>query len=318
MNETISEICITKKSADYELLDSGAGRKLERFGDFVLSRPDPQALWRKSLSESEWLAADATFEQTSGRGKWHNKKPFPESWQISLGGITFLLKPSVFKHIGVFPEQQGNWKWVAEKIGRPDADVAGALSTTLAGSAPMGSSPFGSSVADIAVLNLFASTGGATLAAALAGASVCHVDSSQFAIDCAVANRDASGLSETPIRFIVDDVKKFVEREIRRGQKYDIIILDPPVYGKGTKKEIWNLEDDLAPLLSQLPKLLSEKPLAVLLSGYASGLSHITYAQVIADAVKNLNGKISSGELGILQSDSDRILPAGIFARCEF
>lgn len=295
----MNEIFITKKSEDYELLDSGDGRKLERFGDFVLSRPDPQALWQKSLAESVWQSSDATFEQTSGRGKWRNKKPFPDDWKVVLDDVTFLLKPSVFKHIGVFPEQEGNWAWLKNKISAI-ADIE-------------------RSHAEIAVLNLFAYTGGASLICAKVDAEVCHVDSSQFSVDCAMANRDASGLSDAPIRFIVDDVKKFVEREIRRDKKYDIIILDPPVYGKGIKKEVWNLETDLAPLLSRLPKLLSEKPLAVLLSGYASGYSHITYKQLLRDTFGNIGiGTIISGELGIEQSDSDRILPAGIFARCEF
>jgi 23S rRNA (cytosine1962-C5)-methyltransferase len=299
----MNEIYITKKSEGYELLDSGEGRKLERFGDFVVSRPDPQALWRKSLTENTWQNADATFIQTAGRGKWQNKKPFPDNWQITLQGVTFLLKPSVFKHIGIFPEQENNWTWLKNKISY-SADVAGV-------------SP--ASHAEIAVLNLFGYTGGATLTAALAGASVCHVDSSQFAVDCAVANRDASGLLDAPIRFIVDDVKKFVEREIRRGQKYDCIVLDPPVYGKGAKKEIWNLGEDLGSLLSQLPKLLSNQPLAVLLSGYASGYSDTTYKQILQDSFGNIgNTKFFSGELGIQQSDSDRLLPAGIFARCEF
>jgi len=291
----MNEILITKKSADYELLDSGDLRKLERFGDFVLSRPDPQALWRKSLPESAWQNADATFVQTAGRGKWKNKKTFPEPWQVSLGGVNFILKPSVFKHVGVFPEQSANWRWLAEKI-----------------------SSRVSSGRQVSVLNLFGYTGGATVSAGKAGASVCHVDSSQFAVDCAVANRDASGLASAPIRFIVDDVKKFVEREIRRGQKYDCIVLDPPVYGKGTKKEVWNLETNLAPLLSQLPKLLSDKPLAILLSGYASGYSHISYAQILSDITKDLGGKIFSGELAIQESETERLLPAGIFACCEF
>ena len=290
----MNEIYTTKKSADYELLDSGDGRKLERFGQFVLSRPDPQALWKKSLEESVWQLADATFEQTTGRGKWHNKKTFPEDWKISLEGVTFVLKPSVFKHIGVFPEQVSNWQWLSEKI-----------KTSV------------ESGQKVSVLNLFGYTGGATLSCAKAGADVCHVDSSEFAVDSAMANRDASGLSEKPIRFIVDDVKKFVEREIRRGQKYDCVVLDPPVYGKGTKKEVWNLESDLLPLLSQVSKLLSDKPLAVLLSGYASGYSDVTYKQILSDTFVSTT-KFSSGQLGILQTDSEKVLPCGIFARAEF
>jgi 23S rRNA (cytosine1962-C5)-methyltransferase len=301
----MSEVLITKKSADYELLDSGEGRKLERFGDFVVSRPDPQALWSRSLGDAVWQSADATFEQTSGRGKWRKKREFPEDWKVSFEGVTFVLKPSVFKHIGVFPEQLGNWIWLKDKISRC-ADVA-ALSSS---SADIGS---------VKVLNLFAYTGGATLFAARAGASVCHIDSSQFAVDCAKANADVSGLSSAPIRFIVDDVKKFVEREIRRGQKYDVIVLDPPVYGKGTKKEVWNLEDDLAPLLARLPHLLSDRPLAVLISGYASGYSDISYLQMLQDSFGNIGSPaFTSGQLAIAQSDSSRLLPAGIFARCEF
>ena len=301
----MSEFLITKKSADYELLDSGEGRKLERFGDFVISRPDPQALWSRSLGDAVWQSADATFEQTSGRGKWRKKREFPEDWKVSFEGVTFVLKPSVFKHIGVFPEQLNNWVWLNNKISC-SADVG-----------------------SVKVLNLFAYTGGATLFAARAGASVCHIDSSQFAVDYAKANTEASGLSSAPIRFIVDDVKKFVEREIRRGQKYNVIVLDPPVYGKGTKKEVWDLEDDLAPLLARLPHLLSDRPLAVLISGYASGYSDISYLQMLQDSFGNLgrehstNGnlgtaKITSGQLAIEQSNSDKILPAGIFARCEF
>jgi 23S rRNA (cytosine1962-C5)-methyltransferase len=213
-----------------------------------------------------------------------------------LEGLTFLLRPSVFKHIGIFPEQSVNWRWFSEKI-----------QSRIANGQP------------VSVLNLFGYTGGMTLACAKAGASVCHIDASQFAVDSATANRDASALQDAPIRFIVDDVKKFVEREIRRGQKYDCIVLDPPVYGKGIKNEVWNLESDLVPLLSQLPKLLSDKPLAILLSGYASGYSHIAYEQLLQDNFSNISGaKFSSGELGILQSDSERLLPAGIFARCEF
>jgi 23S rRNA (cytosine1962-C5)-methyltransferase len=292
MNDTY----ITKKSADYELLDSGDGCKLERFGDFVLSRPDPQALWQKSLAESAWQSADATFEQTSGRGKWRNKKLFPENWQITLEGVTFILKPSIFKHIGVFPEQSENWKWLADKIEKQIK-----------------------SDKKVSVLNLFAYTGGASLVCSKTGAEVCHVDSSQFSVDSAMANRDASGLVSAPIRFIVDDVKKFVEREVRRGQKYDCIVLDPPVYGKGVKKEVWNLETDLASLLSSVAKLLSDKPLAVLLSGYASGYSDVTYKQLLQDALVGIgNAKFFSSQLAIEQSNSTRILPAGIFTRCEW
>ncbi len=306
----MENIFIAEKFADYELLDSGEGGKLERFGVVKISRPDPQALWQKSLPETEWKNVDAHFEQTEGRGKWHHNKPFPEPWQISLGGINFILKPSVFKHIGVFPEQSVHWQWLTDKIKYEYTNNANLRMAT-------------NEEGKISVLNLFGYTGGASLACAKAGISamvdiqIVHVDASQFAVDCAVANRDASGLSDAPIRFIVEDVRKFVEREIRRGNKYDIICIDAPVYGKGAKDEVWKLEEDLVPLLANIKKLLSDLPLAVLLNGYASGYSHVTYAQMLSDITKDLSGKITSGELAISQSNSDRLLPAGIFARFE-
>lgn len=297
----MENIFVTEKFDDYELLDSGEGQKLERFGSARISRPDPQALWKKSLPESEWKNSDAHFEQTEGRGKWRHNKPFPEPWQIEVGGINFILKPSVFKHIGIFPEQSVHWEWLREKIQTRHELRIGTNDTN--------------EKKKISVLNLFGYTGGASLSSAKAGAEVVHVDASQFAVDCATANRDASGLSEAPIRFILEDVRKFVEREIRRGSKYDIICMDPPVYGKGTKDEVWKLEEDLVPLLSKIKKLLSDKPLAIILNGYASGYSHVTYAQMLSDITKDLDGQVTSGELAIKQSNSNRLLPAGIFAR---
>ena len=221
----------TKKSHDYELIDSGEEEKLERFGDFILRRPDPQAIWEKKKEEKDWNKADAFFELISGKGKWENRKPFPKDWIVTIEGINFLLKPSLSKHIGIFPEQSFHWRWLSEKI--KEKIVSGRK---------------------ISVLNLFAYTGGASLACAKSGASVCHVDSSDFAVDCAAKNRDVSHLSDSNIRFIVEDVRKFVEREVRRGNKYDIIIMDPPIYGKGAKKEIWNLEKDLPNLLLKIKK----------------------------------------------------------------
>ncbi len=281
---------ITEKSADYELLDSGDGQKLERFGAVILSRPDPQALWPKSLSETEWQKADAVFTRGNGpAGKWKINTEIPKDWKISLEDITFQLQLLPSKHVGVFPEQSMQWKWFKEKI-------------TAAGK-------------PVSVLNLFANTGGASLACAQAGAEVTHVDASEFAVDMAFKNRDASGLSELPIRFIIDDARKFVEKEIRRGKKYDMILLDPPVYGKGVKGEVWNIDTDLMPLLSRLKELLSAEPLAIVLTGYASGYSHTTYAQMLSGILKN--GKISSGELALHETASGKLLPAGIFARYE-
>lgn len=288
----MENICITKQFKDYELLDSGNGKKLERFGNFVVSRPDPQAIWDISLPKEEWGRADAMFEQSGGKGKWVNKKPFPEDWKIDIGGNKFLLKKSIFKHLGVFPEQSSQWSWLSELIEKK-IDKGEKVS----------------------VLNLFAYTGGATLTCARAGASVCHVDSSEFSVDLAIKNRDISDLKDKPIRFIVDDVKKFVEKEIRRGNKYDVIIMDPPVYGKGIKNEVWNLESDLLPFVSHLEKIISDKCSAIILNGYASAYSHITYKQVLEKLVNSLGGGLDSGELFIEESKSKRLLPAGIFAR---
>lgn len=293
MIESMNTIYTTKGGEGYELLDSGEGYKLERFGDVRISRPDPQALWKKELPEAEWKKVLAIFDQHIGKGKWKNNEPFPVDWKVTLEDINFLLKPAIFKHVGVFPEQAIQWRWLKEvvknEVGKGNK---------------------------VKVLNLFGYTGGSTLACALEGAEVCHVDSSEFAVDLAMKNRDASGLKDKPIRFIVEDVRKFVEREIRRGNIYDIIIMDPPVYGKGVKKEVWNLETDFPPFLKNIKKLLSKKPLAILLNGYASGYSHITYAQILSDITNNLEGKVVSGELA-LETKSGRLLPAGIFARFE-
>lgn len=296
------ETLITEPSADYELLDSGEGQKLERYGEVILLRPDPQALWKKFLPQSEWEKAHAVFTRTGTSGKWkivvssEHLASRKESWNMSLEGLTFNLELLPSKHIGVFPEQSGQWKWLEEKIQKQ-----GHLHTP--------------SVCK--VLNLFAYTGGATLACAKAGASVCHVDSSKFAVDLANKNLDSSGLSVAPVRFIVEDVRKFVEREVRRGNKYDIILLDPPVYGKGVKGEVWKIEEDLMPLLSKIKNILSDNPLAVVMNGYASGYSHITYAQMLATITSGIKGAISSGELAVRESSSKRLLPCGIFARFE-
>lgn len=289
----MENILVTKSSADYELIDSGDGEKLERYGKVVLSRPDPQVLWSRSAPE-KWKSADAVYTRSGTSGKWKILKEIPEPWRATFGGITFALKLQPSKHLGVFPEQSAQWAWLSEKVKKEI-----------------------SSRKKISVLNLFGYSGGATLACAKAGAEVCHVDSSEFAVDLAHQNAVLSGLDKKPIRFIVDDARKFVEREIKRGNKYDIVLLDPPVYGKGVKNEVWRIEKDLAPLLLRLKQILSPKPIAVVLNGYASGYSHTTYAQILETMTKDLNGKISSGQLTIEESDSKRVLPCGIFARFE-
>ncbi len=284
---------VTESRKDYELLDSGNGEKLERYGSFVLSRPDPQALWKKQ-AEAEWEKADGVFVRASTRASWKMKTNVPESWQIELGGLQFVISPTAFKHTGVFPEQLGNWKWVGDKI----------LSATKDGR-------------KVSVLNLFGYTGGATLAAAKAGAEVTHVDGSKSAIAWAKDNAKASGLEEKPIRWMLDDVRKFVAREINRGKKYDGIIMDPPVFGHGAKKELWKIEEDLPELLEMCKKILSSDPVFFLMNGYASGYSAIAYGNNLGDLMKSFGGSVEVGELAIKESKSDRLLPCGIFARWQ-
>lgn len=291
----MENILITEKSADYELLDSGEGKKLERYGKVILSRPDPQALWPKSLSEKDWSRADDVFTRTGVTGKWKINKEIPEPWIVKLEELNFSLKLLPSKHLGVFPEQSAQWKWLSEKI---KTCQPGRLTY-------------------LRVLNLFAYTGGASLACAKAGASVVHVDASKFAVDFAHTNMKNSGLSHKSIRFIIDDVRKFVEREIKRGNKYDVILMDPPVYGKGTKGESWKIEENLGPLLARLKNIISPNPLAIILNGYSSGYSSITYAQMLKSVTAGLKGNVSSGELAIKESSAGRLLPCGIFARWE-
>lgn len=288
------DILVTEKTEDYELLDSGDGEKLERFGSMILSRPDPQALWSKMLSREEWEKASATYTREGESGKWKIKEGVSNEWQIKLNDLTFNLKLLPSKHLGIFPEQSAQWKWLEQKI-----------------------SPRVTLGEKVKVLNLFAYTGGASLACAKAGAEVCHVDASKFPVDYAKKNLEDSGLGDRPVRFIVDDARKFVEREIKRGNKYDIILLDPPVYGKGTDDKVWKIEEDLLPLLLRIKNILSENPLAIVLNGYASGYSAVTYSQMISSITKDISGKISFGELAIKESAGQRLLPAGIYARFE-
>ncbi len=286
-------LLITEKSKDYELLDSGNGEKLERYGTYVLRRPDPQILWNKTLPLSKWEEADAAYSRTSLSGKWNVRNEIG-NWSITLEGLTFTLKLLPSKHLGVFPEQSSHWKWLEDKISK---EVSGGKK--------------------ISVLNLFGYTGGASIACAKAGASVCHVDASKFAVDMTKINLGNSGLGEKPVRLIVDDVRKFVEREIKRGNKYDVVLMDPPVYGKGNGGEVWKIEEDLMKLLSRITKILTPEPLAVVLNGYASEYSSNTYAEMLRDAMKGCKGNITSGELGIKETSSGKILSCGIFAKYE-
>ena len=288
---------ITEKSKDYELLDSGGLEKLERFGKFILRRPELQALWPKLLEEPEWQKADATYIRTGQTGKWVTKENFREMWQIELEGLTFNLKLLPSKHLGVFPEQSAHWKWLKDKIKTRHELRMGTNDTNR----------------EVRVLNLFGYTGGASLALASMGAKVVHIDASKFVILAAHKNYLDSGLKDKQVRFIVDDARKFVEKEIKRGNKYDIILLDPPVYGKSENK-LWHIEKDLVPLLSRLKNLVSENFIATILNGYSSGYSATTYAQVLYTIVSNLGGQLESGQL-VIKESSGRLLPAGIFAR---
>ena len=290
----MENILITKGSADYELLDCGHGEKLERYGTAVLSRPDPQALWPKALSKEEWMKANAVYTRTGTAGKWEIKEAIAEPWKVSIDDQVFSLKLLPSKHLGLFPEQSEQWKWIGDKIKK---EV--------------------SSGRTVSVLNMFAYTGGATMASAKAGASVVHLDASKFTVDFANQNLKNSGLQEKPVRFIVDDVRKFVEREIKRGNKYDVIIMDPPVYGKGANDEVWKIEEDLMPLMLRLKQIISQEPVAFILNGYSSGYSHLTYAEMLKEIMGDFKGSIVSGELAIKESSKGRLLTTGIFARFE-
>jgi 23S rRNA (cytosine1962-C5)-methyltransferase len=294
------KILITKSSADYELIDSGEGEKLERFGKVVLSRPDPQALWPKRLSGSEWKKADGIF----GKEGWSLGKKIQDKWAIDFAGLKFWIKPTAFKHVGIFPEQSPNWSWLKKTIER---------------------SKEAKKEEDVEILNLFGYTGGATLACAQAGAKVVHIDGSKAAITWARDNAELSGLKDKPIRWIVEDARTFVEREIRRGRQYDGIIMDPPSFGHGPEDELWKIEDHFLPLIENCKKLLKPKPLFFLINGYSAGYSAIAYENNLLPLKEKFGGEIEIGELAIEEAkmekskdgknENGRLLPCGIFAR---
>ncbi|MBU1132089.1 class I SAM-dependent methyltransferase [Patescibacteria group bacterium] len=279
---------VTESSADYELIDSGNGEKLERFGKFVLSRPDPQALWPKRKESSVWENADAIFHREGNETEWEIKSHVPGKWQINFGELSLRIKPTSFKHTGLFPEQLSNWQWIEDCLK--------------------------SEKRKISVLNLFAYTGGATLSAARAGAEVCHVDGSKKAIDWARENAELSNLDAKPIRWILDDVISFMKKELRRGRRYDGIIMDPPSFGRGPKSEKWKIEENFLELMSLSKDLLSDNPLFFLVNGYVAGYSAIAYENSLREVVGN-SGEIEIGELTIAETDGERLLPCGIFAR---
>ncbi len=297
-----TKILITVPQKEYALIDSGDGMKLERYGNVVIARPDPQVLWRKSLPEKDWMKADAYFskdsERTRGdeeeRGKWVISRPnLPEVWPISFGDLVMNIKLTPFKHTGLFPEQHNNWIWCRDLI-KKKVDQGGKPT----------------------VLNLFGYTGGASLSAALGGADVTHVDASRVAITWANDNAKTSGLSEAPIRWMLDDAYAFVKREIRRGKKYDAIIMDPPAFGRGAKGEIWKIEEHFLPLFEDCLKLLSDTPLFVVLNGYAAGYSAIAYENNLKGLIERFGGEVESGELALQEEGPQkRLLPCGIVSR---
>lgn len=277
---------------DYEILDMAKGEKLERWGGYTLVRPDPQIIWKNPSYPEKWKIADATYKRSkTGGGAWNYKKRLPESWQIKYKNLVFNIKPMGFKHTGLFPEQAVNWDWMIDKIKfarRP-----------------------------IKVLNLFAYTGGATVACLSAGASVCHVDSSKGMVAWAKENVASSGLQERPVRYIVDDVIKFVQREIRRGNTYDAIIMDPPSYGRGTSGEVWQFEENIEQLVELCTQVLSNNPLFFLINSYTTGISSEVLSNILRLNMKKYSGKISSGEIGLPMTNSNLVLPCGIFGRFE-
>ncbi len=303
-------VLITKKSKDYELLDSGYGEKLERFGSVVLSRPDPQSLWQKNLTDAEWKKANAHFVRSEQTGEWKMKNEKVDKWVIDFADLKFYIKPTAFKHTGLFPEQSENWAWMRDLISREKMTAKKGENKK-------------DTHGDIDVLNLFGYTGGATLSCAKAGARVVHVDGSKSAITWARENAEISRLADKPIRWILEDARVFVGREVKRGNKYDAIIMDPPAFGHGANKEVWKIEEHFLPLVEDCIKLLKEKPLFFIINGYSAGYSAIAYENVLKLLVEKFGGSIEIGELAIEESgkgkekasENGRLLPCGIFAR---
>ena len=276
---------------DYEVLDTSNGEKLERWGDYFLVRPDPQVLWDTPKKLRQWKKPNGHYHRShKGGGQW-GFFDLPKTWDIQYKELKFHLQPFSFKHTGLFPEQAVNWDWFSDKIRKANRPVK--------------------------VLNLFAYTGGATLAAAAAGASVTHVDASKGMVNWAKENAQLSGLREKPIRWLVDDCVKFVEREIRRGNHYDAIIMDPPSYGRGPKGEIWKIEDCIHDLIKLCTKILSDEPLFFLINSYTTGLAPAVLTYMLSTELKKFGGHVDSQEIGLPVSSNGLVLPCGASGRWE-
>ena len=275
---------------DYELLDTSRGERLERWGDIILIRPDPQILWDTPRKDPRWKQAHARYHRSNtGGGQWERYRPIPDSWQISYGDLQFALKPMGFKHTGLFPEQATNWDLMSDLIKRENRPVK--------------------------VLNLFGYTGAATLACVAAGAHVTHVDASKGMVAWGKENAVASGLADQPMRWLVDDCVKFVQREQRRGNTYDGILMDPPSYGRGPGGEVWKLEEQVYPLVAECVKLLSDDPLFFLINSYTTGLSPSVMQYVLGTLLPNdIGGHLSADEIGLPVTASGMVLPCGATA----
>lgn len=278
---------------EYKILDMADGQKLEKWGNIILSRPDPQIIWKEKTFPEKWKNVNATYHRSkTGGGSWEYNKKVPEQWQIKYKELTFNIKLMGFKHTGLFPEQAVNWDFMIDKIKKENRKIK--------------------------VLNLFAYTGGATIACLSAGASVTHVDASRGMVDWCKENVKANGLEQKEIRYLVDDVIKFVKREIRRGNHYDAIIMDPPSYGRGANKEVWDIEKSLNYLVSLCTEILSDDPLFFLINSYTTGLSSTVLKNILTLTVdKKKKGMITCGEIGLKGTQDDLVLPCGIYGRWE-
>jgi 23S rRNA (cytosine1962-C5)-methyltransferase len=285
------EVMRTEGWADYALIDSGQGRKLERYGEWIVSRPEPQCLWTPGLPAATWSGADAIFEagDEDDAGRWKVRGQIPACWPMTWGAVRFNARLTAFRHLAVFPEQAANWSWLSERLASPKPDIK--------------------------LLNLFGYTGVASLVAAAAGAAVTHVDASKKTVAWAKENAMLSGLTEAPIRWICDDARKFVQREVRRGARYDAVILDPPKYGRGPGGEVWRLYEHLPELISACARLLTDDASFILLNAYSERISGLALAGLLGDALEGRRGDIDWGELALTETAGVRGVGLSFFAR---